>query len=354
MPMYSSFLKADSLIVKLLLLSTGTIFTLFLLQGHMGFNLWDEGFLWYGAQRVMQGEVPLRDFMSYDPGRYYWSAALMSLWGDNGIVALRATVAIFQAIGLFIGLTLLVRNTAKPSLLWILLVVSTLLVWMFPSHKLFDIALSIMLVGVLAFLIESPSIHRYFLAGFVVGLVAFFGRNHGMYGVLGSFGVMGYLAVRQESNPGLMATFASWVVGVVTGYLPMLVLIVLAPDFAEAFWESILFVLEIKTVGLPVPVPWPWLVPFGKVSSFEAVRGVLLGSFFIAIVAYSVLGIAWAVRQRIKNNHVSPVFVATAFMALPYVHCAFARADIAHLAQGIFPFLIGVFALLACTESSSG
>ena len=64
---------------------------LFLLEGHLGFSLWDEGFLWYGVQRVMLGELPLRDFQSYDPGRYYLSAALMFLMRENGIIALRLT-----------------------------------------------------------------------------------------------------------------------------------------------------------------------------------------------------------------------------------------------------------------------
>lgn len=335
-------------VIQLLLLAGGTVLALFLWQGHQGFDLsGDEGFLWYGAQRVMVGEVPIRDFMAYDPGRYYWVAAVMSLWGDNGIMVLRGALAIFQAIGLFSGLILLFRDTIEPNrLLWLLATI-TLVVWMFPIYRLFDIPLSIVLVGALSFLVKLPSSGRYFLTGLFIGLIAVFGRNHGVYGVAGSLSTMAYLAVKREIGPGLVKAFALWAAGVVVGYLPVLLMIAVIPSFALAFWESIRFLFEVKATNLPLPVPWPWLVPLGQVLPVEAARSILLGLFFIAIVVFGVLGIAWVIYQRLQKRPVSPVLVASAFLALPYAHYAYSRADVFHLVLGIFPFLIGSVVLLA-------
>ncbi len=345
--MYKHFPDNPRQIISILLMTVTGILALFFWQGHQGFSLWDEGYLWYGAQRVMVGEVPMRDFMAYDIGRYYWSAAFMSLLGDNGIVVLRVASTFFQTIALYIGLAALARSSEKQSRLFWLLAAITLVAWMAPQYRLFDISLPIMLVGVLSFLVEQPSSRRYFLTGLFVGLVAVFGRNHGLYAVAGSLGVMIYLTARRENGPSLITAFTSWGLGVVVGYLPVLVFFEVVPGFALAFWGNIRLLFEIKGTNYPLPVPWPWLVSFGQLSTVEMLRSVTKGIFFIAIVVFGVLGIIWAIRQRLQNKPVSPTLIASIFLALPYAHYAYSRADIAHLAPGIPPFLMGILALLA-------
>jgi hypothetical protein len=314
---------------------------LFCLQAWQNFNLYDEGFLWYGAQRVIAGEVPLRDFQAYDPGRYYWSAAIMTIWGDGGIVGLRAAIAACQAVGLAIALLLISARNQRPNLLMTILAAATLIVWMYPRHKLFDITLSLALIAALAFMVSKTSRKSCFAAGLAVGLAAVFGRNHGVYGVAASLGVFAWLASRQNALR-FLTNLAAWAAGVVVGYLPVLAMIVFVPGFATALWDDVIFLFEIKTTNLALPVPWPWQVEIDT-DFIAAARDFLTGIFFIAILVFGVLGLAFVIRQRLRHKPIAPELVSCVFLSFPYAHFAFSRADIGHLAQGIFPFLIGCF-----------
>ncbi len=335
------------LVLNIFILAIFIISILFIFEGHTGLSLGDEGFLWYGAQRVMLGEVPIRDFMSYDPGRYYYSAALMSFWGNNGIMALRGAVAIFQTLGLFIGLLLIAQTKKKQNVLYLLVSAITLTAWMFPRHKLFDISLSIFLIGILTFLIINATSRRYFITGVSVGLIAVFGRNHGVYGVVGSLAILLWLNINRTHGPKLITGFAFWVGGVVIGYLPIILMGLLVPDFADAFIDGIKNLIETGDTNLPLPIPWPWRVNFTILSLDSAIRAVWVGLFFIGIIIFSVLSIFWVVLQKFHHKPVSPTLVATSFLSLPYAHLAFSRADISHLAQGSFPLLIGCLILLS-------
>lgn len=329
------------------------VFFSFLWQGTYGFSLADEGYLWYGAQRVLTGEVPIRDFMAYDPGRYYWAAALMAVFGDNGILSLRAAVAVFQALGLTAALVLVAgerRSSRGTGPLFLVLCAFVLMAWMFPRHKLFDISLSIFLVGVLTWLVQQPTVRRYLFAGVCLGLVAMFGRNHGVYGLVGSLGVMLWLNIRRSDGPSFVSGFSSWTLGVALGYLPLLLMALFIPGFFFAFWDSVANIFVQKATNLPLPVPWPWTVSFDGVPLSDAVRDMLVALFFLGTLVFGIFSVLWVVRQRYRDESVQPALVASAFLALPYAHYAFSRADVGHLAQGIFPTLLGCLVLLFCSK----
>ena len=53
----------------------------------MRLNVYDEGIILAGAERVVQGDVPYRDFWSmYPPGQFYTLAALFKLFGSSVLV----------------------------------------------------------------------------------------------------------------------------------------------------------------------------------------------------------------------------------------------------------------------------
>jgi hypothetical protein len=335
---------ASRIFVALLFSSTLVIGS-FALQAGYGFNIGDEGFFWYGVQRVQAGEVPILDFLSYDPGRYYWSAALLTLLQHNEMMVLRGTAAVFQLLGLFVGVLLLTRENKKLDATLLALGSITLLAWSWSWFKVFDTASSILLVGILTFLIQQPSYRRFFFAGAGVGLIAVFGRNHGVYGVAGILGVLIYLACRRRNIRDLIPGLACFVCGLVVGYLPVLVMLVAIPGFAAAFWESILAIFD-RGTNLPLPVPWPWLVPVTKLPLATAAADVLTGVVFIAMIVFGIWSLLWIIRRALQQKPVAPELVASSILMLPYAHYAFSRADVGHLTLGIFPLLIGIFALL--------
>lgn len=320
----------------------------FLVQGKIGFTLSDDSYLWYGAQRVLLGEVPLRDFMAYDPGRYYWCAAFMKIAGSNGIDALRWAMFAFEAIGLFFGLVVLARSWERPDVVSIVLAVLILMLWMFLPYKSFDIAISLALLASLAYVFENPSRSRLLILGVTVGLAGFIGRNHGLYGALASLGAI-VAIILFTSGPNLISALLWWGAGVFVGYLPMLLMMAVVPGFWEATWESVRMLIECGSTNLTLPIPWPWrpapeLLPVQHLHLNRAI-GVIVGLFFVALPVYGVVGLAWLAYRAMRHKSIAPATAASAFLALPYAHYAYSRADVHHLSFGVAPLLIGILSL---------
>lgn len=321
----------------------------FMLQGSLAINLADEGYLWYGAWRMLYGEIPMKHFQAYDPGRYIWVTMWFALFGDHGLTSLRIANALFHFLALTFGL-LSARRVLQTY--WQLIVAGAILsLWMYPDFKVYDHGMALAAVYFAVLLIENPSFSRHFLAGVFVGVAAFFGRNHGVYAFLAYFILI--VLIRYKLSPGhLPKRLLSWSGGIVVGYSPMLFMIISIPGFYEAFWDSIVFLFSYGSTNIALPVPWPWRIHPLWSPPLEVAQDVLIGFLFLLIPIFYIVGWGYILTRNAMQLKQNTVFVAAILVGTFYAHYAFSRADWVHLTLAIHPFLIGLLAASNYVEYS--
>jgi 4-amino-4-deoxy-L-arabinose transferase-like glycosyltransferase len=147
----------------------------------------DEGLSLQAAQRILQGEVPYRDFFSLvTPGSYYWTALLFRVFGDSILVA-RATLVAYG--GLFSILTyFLARRVCSRShaALGASLLIVTCLPYYFVYEHNWDSSVwtCLALYCAVRFL-ERPNWSLAFAVGFFASLTCLFEQSKGGGLVLG-------------------------------------------------------------------------------------------------------------------------------------------------------------------------
>jgi hypothetical protein len=257
---------------------------------------------------------------------------------------LRAACAGFQFLGLAAGLAALRRQVRSRSLLAVAGV--TIALWIWPSFRSFDCAVSLATLFATLWLLERPTLRRQFVAGIGVGLAAFFGRNHGLYAAVAS-GVATLLIAFASERARLPARLAAWSAGLLVGYSPMLLMMAIVPGFFPAFAESVGFLVRRGVTTIPKPIPWPWAVTYYGLTWIRRLSRFSVGALYVALPLFYA-GLAWLVARGIRR----PVLVASLLVGLPYLHFACTRAEMYHLASGIHPFLVGAFALASVAHDA--
>lgn len=313
----------------------------FVAQSRVGLAPQEEGYLWYGVDAVARGEWPIRDFRSYDPGRYLWCAAWSPVFG-GGILGLRAACALFAWAGLLAGL--LVARRVLPSRAWLVPAGAVIALWQFPGWRPFESSSSLIATYCAMRLVESPSARRSLACGVFVGVTAFFGRNHGLYAAV-AFVLVHAVAVHAGRRERIFARLLALTGGTVLGYLPMLALVAFLPGFGRAFVDSVLFFLGRDGLNIPHPATWPWTLDYGRLHGIELAATVALSLVFVAYVAVYSLGGIVAAFGRIGSVARSPALVAAVCVGLPYVHHVAERSDVHHVAESVHPLLLCVLAL---------
>jgi hypothetical protein len=328
-----------------------TAFTLatamFLLQGRVGINLQDEAFLWYGSIRTHAGDLPLRDFRAYDPGRYLWCAGFATILGD-GLVAVRAANWAFAGLGLAAGL--LVAGRASRAWVWLVGAGVVLVAWMHPPWKPYESAVAMLVAWSFVRLVECPTSGRRVAAGVAVGLAAFFGRNLGVYAGVALLVVTLVSAWKQRAP--LVRGLLEIAAGTAAGYAPMLLLVAFADGFRAAFLDSIAFYARQGALNAELPFPFPWRIDFERRAGFAVASALATGTLFLVVpICCAVTLLAGLAARGASFARHAPTFALGA-LGLAWFHHASVRSDVPHLAQSIHPFLLVVLTSPAAVQGA--
>ncbi|MDQ3703450.1 MAG: glycosyltransferase family 39 protein, partial [Chloroflexota bacterium] len=325
-----------------------------------GFNLLDEGFVLHVAERVLQGQVPYRDFFTQlTPGAFLALAAVFAVTGPSVIVGRWVTVVLGVLITALLytsGRRILSRPAAALAALafpiW-----GIGQGWFYPNYSWFALAGCMLALQCLLHAVAPrpgqdgdarASVAWSAGAGFACGIATFCKQNMGVYALVGvvvTLLVAGPFPVRGRLWRSCVACLAA--LPIPLGLLVWLAYHgALADFFRDAVWIPL--VVFPREMAAPYPAFWPpWPQPQDTPGRGDwAFRLVCL----LPPLPYG-LGLAKLILSRLRrrpvadaSRHAAEVAWLTAALAL--WGTAFPRADFDHVQVALGPaFVLGATVL---------
>lgn len=303
----------------------------------------DEGFLAHGAERVLRGELPNRDFVSLQPPlSFYLVAAVFGVF-EPSLAALRGLgLALHEAV--LLATYAFATRLARPLFAAIAvapLAVTGLAIQRFVPYAVWLGALWSMLAAALLLLAASRGSRAWAAAAGATSALALASRHdQGVYLCLAS-GLLLLLLGRAErgaesSRSGAPATrlALAWLLGVAAVSLPLLAGWLVAGALPAMIEQLVLF--PITTYGETSGISWPSFGPDGRL--LPTLLYYLPGAAVIGAAA----GTAWRGARRGLDRRGAALAFVTLLAALFYLQ-VFTRSDLFHLVVTLPP----AFVLLA-------
>ena len=305
----------------------------------VGIDPGDEGFLAYGAVRVLHGEMPNRDFWSLQPPlSFYSSAAVFAVMGTS--------LASLRTFGLFLytSISLLVYAVARQRV-GRLAALAAAAPAVFLGMPRFDFVPFAVWHGIVAALITAfcamraaaTGGGRWALAtGFGTAITILSRHDQGFYLVLSILAY--FLALRLSGEAAVSARvprlLGNWVVGAAAPLLPLGIWWLASGALPSMFRQLVVFPLTTyaKTSALPMPVFRPG----------QSVQELLVvAMFYLPPIIDTVVGL-WLlmamIRRRFRVEHAHITFLF-AWSALFYCQ-VLTRSDVQHLLVTLCPFFV--------------
>lgn len=307
----------------------------------VGVELADEGYLVFGTAKVLDGQIPIRDFRAYDPGRYYWCGLFALAWG-RGYLATRIAMAVAMTIALSLLAALVLSATGAPLLS--ALTCALVLIWMQPRTKQIENFFVILSCFLLFNVTGEGSQIDHLALGLMIGISAFFGLNTFAY--LTAATALTFLLAVGLPSAAMLASFA---LGLGLGFTPVVVIALFAKGYARVYGRrKVLALLKRGTTNLKLPLPWLWVRGRTGFQSMTKIRRLSFMALFtlMPVVFSSGLSLPFIFGVEPLSDPARLIFVASC-VGLVHFHHTTSRADLVHMFQ---PMLCLI--LVLCAASS--
>lgn len=305
-----------------------------------GLDLRDEGFLAYGAVRVLAGQIPNRDFVSYQPPLSFYSLAAMFRIFGVSILTLR-TLGLFIYIAIVLLVYLLSRRMAGKAVAFCAALPAAYLGMPFFHFVPFAVWQGMFFSLLSALLVitamQTGNYWLSFAGGLATALAMISRQDQGIY--LSAAVLIYAMAVRfARPDPGikprLLRFLCYWGAGALALIVPLGIFWLASG--AVPFMIRQLIVFPVTDYARTSSIPMPRFVKGAQITS-----NVITGLFYLPPLIFAVTALALlikAIRRRFLLEHAHATFIL-AFSIFFYCQ-VLTRSDLYHLLITLDPFFV--------------
>lgn len=302
----------------------------------------DEGLLAYGAVRVMNGEIPHRDFVSVQPPLSYYTAAIVFKLFGTSLLSLRVF-----GLSIFLLLPLLIYAVARKFVgpLASLGAAAPACILGMPYMRFVPFAVwqgitvSFAAMLLLVWAVRSKRRWLAFPAGMLVVISGILRHDQGFYTAVAMMVLVVALSFAQTGPHNLQRLLLLWLGGIAIVGIPLLIIWWRIGALPETFRQLVVFPFATyrKTSALPFPIL------FKQRSFLDAATALL---FYIPPLVQLVSAI-YVVQSIVRRRFYFDEAVLTFFVVWSglFFLQVVVRSDVTHLLMTLPPFfLLAAFA----------
>ena len=296
---------------------------------------YDEAVILVGADKVLNGQIPHRDFSSeYPPGSFYTLAALFKIFGTSVITERVFDLIIKSLLSLFVFIIIRFLSSNGPALIgWIMS-----LIWLqhssMPAYPVYP-AMLFIFISIYLLLNHMKKQKNYYVILCAVSIVfaVLFRHDIGGYAAIA---ITIVLILRRMMDGQSWSPFFTFITAGIIAVLPVSIYFSIHSSIGALLNDLVLIPIAfLDKQALPYPSISRWTLPFyifplvlvtGAVTSIILIKRKKIGSKAYEILLISLIGIFCfnQVRMRSDMVHLIPLAL-TGILLAPILLYTFAK-----------------------------